>query len=536
MPTSAVSRKKTARREKCTEVGPRAPAKRTTPRSDEELARVKMRVREARAALREKEEAEGLLPKARPSISNRISPYATVEEERRERQEVTDAHLRLIANQLPYALKRLGSIKDPRNPKSIKHTMAHLLVMGAMMFVYQMTSRRDANRRMTKTMFMENLRLYFPECTEPAHQDTLGRVLAKIDVEEIPAAHLELVRRLIRKKKFTRYLIDGCYPVAIDGTQKMIRDVQLGKQWQTKRVGAVNEETGEKAERYVVYVVEASLTFHNGMTIPLMTEFLDAARDDQTHDKQDCEQRAFTLMATRMKKEFPRLRFMLLLDGLYPNGPILKICRDNHWQYMIVLQDGSLPSVWAEFTGLCKLDASRHTLTWGNRRQSFTWVNEIDYRYGPNERLRLTLNMVTCEEHWEEIDPTSGKRVSKHAKHAWLSSIPLDKRNLHERCNLAARHRWGIETGFLVEKHQGYQYEHCFSNNWSAMKGYHYLMRLGHLLNTLALYSTALARIVRVLGYRGVFAFIWETMASPWGLDALTHKVGGGDHFQLRLE
>jgi hypothetical protein len=27
----------------------------------------------------------------------------------------------------------------------------------------------------------------------------------------------------------------------------------------------------------------------------------------------------------------------------------------------------------------------------------------------------------------------------------------------HERCNLGARHRWGVEAGFLVEKHQGYQ-------------------------------------------------------------------------------
>jgi hypothetical protein len=39
----------------------------------------------------------------------------------------------------------------------------------------------------------------------------------------------------------------------------------------------------------------------------------------------------------------------------------------------------------------------------------------------------------------------------------------------------------------VVEKCQGYHYEHAFSYTWNAMKGYHYLMRLAHLVNALAL-------------------------------------------------
>ena len=57
------------------------------------------------------------------------------------------------------------------------------------------------------------------------------------------------------------------------------------------------------------------------------------------------------------------------------------------------------------------------------------------------------------------------------------SGDPLNAANVHERCNLGARYRWGIETNFLVEKHQGYAYEHCFAKDWNAMRGYHYLMR-----------------------------------------------------------
>ncbi len=98
---------------------------------------------------------------------------------------------------------------------------------------------------------------------------------------------------------------------------------------------------------------------------------------------------------------------------------------------------------------------------------------------------------------WEEIAPASTALLPKASRHVWISAEPLHRGNLHSRCNLGARHRWGIEASMLVEKHQGYQYEHCFSYDWQAMCGYHYLMRLGHALNVLARYTTDLAQYVR---------------------------------------
>ncbi|MSO23232.1 MAG: hypothetical protein EXQ58_08275 [Acidobacteria bacterium] len=44
----------------------------------------------------------------------------------------------------------------------------------------------------------------------------------------------------------------------------------------------------------------------------------------------------------------------------------------------------------------------------------------------------------------------------------------------------------GIENNFLVEKYHGYQCEHYFSTDWKALRGYHYLMQLGHRVNVLA--------------------------------------------------
>lgn len=202
---------------------------------------------------------------------------------------------------------------------------------------------------------------------------------------------------------------------------------------------------------------------------------------------------------------------------------------------MIVLQDKSLPSVWEEYEGLKKLETKNYfNTTWGNRRQRFEWINNIEYYYGPNERKKQIVHVVVCEESWEEVAKDSAEVVTKRSRHAWISSKPLCRRNLHERCNLGARHRWGIESGILVEKCHGYQYEHIFSYNWNAMKGYHYLMRLGHLINVLTIYSERLVKIVGELGVQGFIRFIRETISGPW-LDPLWVRQRLAAPFQLRL-
>ena len=246
--------------------------------------------------------------------------------------------------------------------------------------------------------------------------------------------------------------------------------------------------------------------------------------------------RGFYRLVDRLKKVFPQTHFLLLLDGLYANGPVIELCRKYKWDFMIVLQDESLSQVWEEYEGLKKLleETDRLCMRWGNRTQRFHWVNQIEYDYGPNRKNTQIIHMVVCEENWEEYDKKTQKVITKHSRHVWLSSKSLNRCNVHERCNLAARHRWGIEIGNLVEKHQGYHYEHCFSYDWNAMKGYHYLMRIGHVLNVLVLYSVQLAKFVTELGARGFIHFNRQTLSGPWLEDPQVQQRLS-EPFQLRL-
>ena len=497
-----------------------------------EIIKLRSERKEAQEKLRTQQKTEGLTLKQKPAMPNRKSGYKSIEEEEDIRNFATIEQSRIFQSQQPVLLKRLAKIKDPRNPKKIKYKLTLLMIYGMLMFVYQMNSRRESNRVMTRAQFMASLKELFPELEDIPHNDTLMRLLARIEIYKIESALIAAIKKLIENKKFTRYLEDNCYRIAIDGTQKFVRDILWSEECSEREVKSGD---GNTKMQYFVYVLEANLVFSNGMSIPLMSEFSNYKEGDKESKKQDCEQKAFKRLANRLKANFPRLSIMVLLDGLYPNGPIVELCRKNRWDFMIVLQKKNLPSVWEEYEGLKKIETENHfDMTWGNRYQHFEWVNYIEYYYGPNEKQKQILHLVICQETWEEVAKDSTEIVTKKSYHAWISNKPFYRTNVHKRCNLGARHRWGIESGILVEKRHGYQYEHSFSYNWNAMRGYHYLMRIGHFINILVMYSECLVETVREFGVRGFIKFIRGTISGRW-LDPLRVKRGMEAHFQLRL-
>ena len=468
--------------------------------------------RRAQRALHAKRVADGVRPPS-PSVSNRLCPYSTEADEQAAREEAVEGQLGVFRRLLPKLLEDLSQIPDPRQAKKNKHKLSVLLLYGLLSFVFQMASRREANRTLSRPAFMTMLQTLFPELETLPHADTLHRVLSRLEVEQLEQAHVELLRRLIRDKKFRRYLIARCYPIAIDGSQKLVRDGQWwDEHWLERRRQSAE---GESVQQYV-YILEANLVLYNGVTLPLLSEFLSYAAGDPDDHKQDCERNAFHRLAQRLKRYFPRLPVMLLLDGLYPNGPLMERCRRYGWQFMIVLPEKCLPSVWEEVHALKpRLRQQRHYQRWQGRQQQFWWVNDIDYRYD-HDRKHLPVHVVGCEETWQEVDPESGELVDKQATHVWLSSAPLNRHNVHERCNLGARQRWGIETSFLIEKRQGYGYTHAFSHHWNAMRGYHYLMRLAHLLNALALATKRVKKQCRAMGVHAFLRWVRESCANRW--------------------
>jgi hypothetical protein len=113
---------------------------------------------------------------------------------------------------------------------------------------------------------------------------------------------------------------------------------------------------------------------------------------------------------------------MIIVDGLYANGPAMELCKESGWQYMIVLKDSCLKSVWEEFNSIKTIQSDNiYSMIWKGRKQKFYWINDIEYIYGNNKSIKI--HMVVCEESWEEVNPETAEIEEKHSRHVPALSL-----------------------------------------------------------------------------------------------------------------
>jgi hypothetical protein len=212
----------------------------------------------------------------------------------------------------------------------------------------------------------------------------------------------------------------------------------------------------------------------------------------------------------RLVKLLGKGRVTMVLDGLYATGPMISICNNNGWEFMISLKRGCLDTVWSDYEGLQKIEKENVLeARWGDRYQLYRWSNDIEYTYGKNNK-KLTLNVVTCRESCYGINPKKpGKPSEKHTEFAWLSSSKMNAGNVFKLCTETARRRWWIENHFLTLKHQGYSYTHCYSLNWNAMKGFDCLAKFANFINAFIVSSQDMSDYIVAEGIKGVIKKAW---------------------------
>ena len=208
----------------------------------------------------------------------------------------------------------------------------------------------------------------------------------------------------------------------------------------------------DKQEHYYVYVLDAVVILDNGITLLLMSEFLNNEEyREVSSNKQDCERKAFYRLAERIKKRFPKLKISVTMDGPYACGPVIKICCDYGWDYMLDFKEGAIKDAWRESMGLIRLtpenSMKRHC---GGRNQEYRWINDVEYAYGNNGRCIARLHVVICEESWEETSRTTGKTTSNSTRYVWISGKEITKTNVETRCLKIGRYRWKIERMFWI--------------------------------------------------------------------------------------
>ena len=448
----------------------------------------------------------------RTTAHNRKCTFQSMEEERDFRANLLKEQIHVWKKLLPSLLKKFARIPDPRKPGSITHKKTVLLLYGLVAFVFKISSCRAMNRELSSTVVFEQIKTLFPEIETLPHACTLTRFLEKTNPQDIEEANIYLIRDLILNKKLKKLLIHGCLPVTIDGAQKLYRDgVLQDPRWCERLVG--NEEN--KRKQQYVYVVEANLTFKNGLSIPLMSEFLyrNTSQLNDPDGKQDSETTAFERLALRLKRYFPRLKLLIFGDAMFATTGIMELLRENHWEFMIRFSKRQLTSL-AKILNSAKKNSVQipGQPMYRERWQTFYWENNVHGGFSGD----LNIHLVGCTEHYQEVDKLTGKIEDRYVERAWISSILMTSDKLHELINLCARKKELIEDSINTMKNRGYRYKHAFVYDFNAMQGFHYLMRIGLALNSISEFSKMLKKHVKSLGCSATLKFIKETLFNPW--------------------
>lgn len=347
--------------------------------------------------------------------------------------------------------------------------------------------------------------------------DTLDYFLGRLPSSELPELLHRMVQRLLRMKCLEAFRMRGHVLVAVDATGL----------WKFNRRHCEHCLTQQHEDRTTYYhmALEAKLVTSSGMTLSLMTEFIE--NETPGTDRQDCELKAFYRLARALKVAFPQLRICLLLDGLYLCEPVLKVCRSHRWAYVATFKEGRLPERWREYLRLRDLvpEARRRIDFPTGVRQDFAWVPGLDLG---EERT----NVLECRE-----TALTGTETT----YVWGTNFDLKEATVGTIANEGGRLRWKIENeGFNEQKNGGYRLEHAYSQNLEKAKNYYLLLQIAQLLEQLMQQGSLLRQTLRgtvpalLGGVRKLAEYLKESLRL-WVIPIEAFDAASAAHIQIRL-
>jgi len=377
-------------------------------------------------------------------------------------------------------LSFFSRLPDPRKPQGRQYGIEEIMTGGLSLFLFKEGSRNQLNNNRSDGYFSERYRQMFG--MELPHQDAVHDVLRKLPNGDLEQVKMNLMSNLFEQKWLREYrLLDEYYLVAVDATGVMSFDERHCEHCLTK-----TSKSGKTT--YFHYVLEAKLVTRDGHAFSLASEWIENPVGD--FDKQDCERKAFVRLAAKLKKQYPRLPVCILADGLYPYENAFKICEDNGWKFIFVLQNDSLKTVQEELTltRLRKPAAEYYTMQKGWRiTEEYRYQTDIEYH------KKYTLNWIQCIE-------TQNKNGQKNVSDFEYITNIEPKRDNVRAIAYGGRLRWKIENeGFNTQKCGDYESEHKYCRkSYNGLRNYYTLLQIAHAINQLTEKGKCITAILKL--------------------------------------
>lgn len=363
--------------------------------------------------------------------------------------------INVIHQYFPELINKFEGLTDLRNQSYVKYRMKVIFIVRLMGLMCEMKSMQGMTRELNTEEAIQNLaQMCELELEEIPHCDTINDVFKKVKIEEIEEIRKYMIIKLIRGKIIQKYKIrDRYYHIIVDGTGLATSKKKYNENCLVKNK---TDKNGREYQEYSTYVLEAKLVVGK-MVLSIGSEFVENGNNEET--KQDCEIKAFKRLAQKIKEEYPRLKIIISGDALYACKPVLDICKENGWKYIIRFKEGAIPSLYEEFEKVVKIANE-------SKEEDYEYVTKLDYQE-------------------EKVNIIKYTEEKKKTEFVYITDLPIRDKNIKETVNIG-RKRWKIENeGFNIQKNGTFDIGHLYSKNQVAIKVHYLMIQIAHILRQL---------------------------------------------------
>jgi hypothetical protein len=384
----------------------------------------------------------------------------------------------------------LSEISDLRQQNKSDYSHCTHLLWALSVFFFRQSSKNALQTTIESTKRQKrDALLKFMDIEEGKipHRTTVDDYLAQVNPDEINDLLIKFFKQMQKKKVFynhaetllpsNTFLLcsDGLWvhkydkPHAVDKCGNNICPYCLPR--------THNKGTAEEKTYWVHAFVNFMFIFPCGLQIPIYVHPLKAVQakiletDSDEKLKQECELQAFYDVLPLLKAKLNRIQITILADSLYSNEPVIQLCEELGWGYILVRQEESLKSVGRQCDDLAKTELYQKSY------QAYQAINEGTKTKGRItqwfNRVAIGKESFTNVLRFQEISRNAEGEVIKKFKTEWLVDEKVHKGNCFKIAE-QGRMRAGHEDLHNTLKNRGFAAKHDYArtnpNRWLLWK------------------------------------------------------------------
>ncbi len=356
-------------------------------------------------------------------------------------------HINFTSMRKDFSELLLAANQDCRQSGKIDYSINDAVMSGFACMYFQDPSIKAFQERLQDERDMNNLTTMFGVKSIPGDSQ-LRNIIDALGSEVLRPVFKGVFMRLQRGKQLEQFQVfPNTYLAALDGSQYFYSE-------NIKCDSCLTAEHKNGTVSYSHEVLMAALMCPGiAQVIPLMPEEI---RNTDGHEKQDCEVNAAKRLIPAMKKDHPRLKLIIVGDGIYSKQPMIEEVVDKEWSYIFVARPDDHAVMYRH---LENVPMRQKTVVdeKNGKTHVYEWSNCVPLN---GNKETVTVNYFRYK--IVSTDKDGNEKITY--RNYWVTDIEIGEDNI-EQLVKCGRCRWKIENEcFNTLKNQGYDLEHSYGH------------------------------------------------------------------------